>query len=74
MRRGRRIDTAIGVRAPRERCEERAATYRNAIRVLLTDALGLGLALLERVLVLELGAHVVGREVDRDVVEEEDLR
>jgi hypothetical protein len=32
-------------------------TYRDAVGVLLPDALGLGLALLERVLVLELGAH-----------------
>jgi hypothetical protein len=35
-------------------------TYRDAVGVLLPDALGLGLALLERVLVLELGAHVGG--------------
>ena len=35
-------------------------THRNAVGVLLPDALGLGLALLERVLVLELGAHVGG--------------
>ena len=34
-------------------------TYRNAIRILLADALGLGLALLERVLVFEFGAHLV---------------
>ena len=33
-------------------------TYRNAVRVLLADALGLGLALLEGVLVLELGSHI----------------
>lgn len=33
------------------------ATYRNAISVLAPDALSLCLALLERVLVLELGAH-----------------
>lgn len=32
-------------------------TYRDAVGVLLPDALGLGLALLKRVLVLELGAH-----------------
>ena len=32
-------------------------THRNAVGVLLPDALGLSLALLERVLVLELGAH-----------------
>ena len=32
-------------------------THRDAVGVLLPDALGLGLALLERVLVLELGAH-----------------
>lgn len=35
-------------------------TYGNAIRVLLTDALGLSFALLEGVLVLELGAHSGG--------------
>ena len=35
-------------------------THRDAVGVLLPDALGLGLALLERVLVLELGAHVGG--------------
>ena len=32
-------------------------TYRNAISVLLTDAVCFCLALLERVLVLELGTH-----------------
>ena len=32
-------------------------TYRNAISILLANALGLSLALLERVLVLELAAH-----------------
>jgi hypothetical protein len=32
------------------------ATYRNAIRVFLADALGLGLALLESVLILKLAA------------------
>ena len=32
-------------------------THWNAVVVLLADALSLGLALLERVLVLELGAH-----------------
>lgn len=32
-------------------------THRDAVGVLLPDALGLGLALLERVLVLELRAH-----------------
>lgn len=36
------------------------STYRNAIRVLLANALGLSLALLEGVLVLELAAHVGG--------------
>lgn len=35
-------------------------THGNAIRVLLTDALGLSLALLEGVLVLELAAHSGG--------------
>lgn len=38
----------------------RETTYRNAVRVLLADALGLGLALLEGVLVLELASHVCG--------------
>lgn len=33
-------------------------TYGNAIGVLLADALGFGLALLERVLILELATHV----------------
>lgn len=32
-------------------------TYRDAVGILLSDALGLGLALLEGVLVLELAAH-----------------
>jgi len=36
------------------------ATYRNTVSVLLSDALGLGLALLEGVLVLELGSHLGG--------------
>ena len=35
-------------------------TYRNAVSVLLTDALSFGLALLKGMLVLELGAHVDG--------------
>jgi hypothetical protein len=35
-------------------------TYRDAITVLLTDALGLSLALLEGVLVLELASHLDG--------------
>lgn len=35
-------------------------TYGNAVVVLLTDALSLGLALLEGVLVLELGSHDEG--------------
>ena len=39
------------------------STYRNAISILLPDALGLGLALLKRVLVLELGAHVGGMDL-----------
>lgn len=34
-----------------------SSTYWNAIGVFLSDALGLSLALLERVLVLELGTH-----------------
>jgi hypothetical protein len=38
-------------------------THRDAVGVLLPDALGLGLALLEGVLVLELGAHVGGWSV-----------
>lgn len=33
-------------------------TYWDAVGVLLTDALGFGLALLEGVLVLELGSHL----------------
>lgn len=32
-------------------------TYRDAIRIFLADPLGLSLALLEGVLVLELGSH-----------------
>jgi hypothetical protein len=39
---------------------ELVVTHRDAVGVLLPDALGLGLALLEGVLVLELGAHVDG--------------
>jgi hypothetical protein len=35
-------------------------TYRDAVGVLLADALGLGLALLKGVLVLELAAHFGG--------------
>lgn len=35
-------------------------TYRDAVGVLLSDALGLGLALLEGMLVLELGSHLHG--------------
>ena len=38
---------------------ERGA-HRNAVRILLTDALGLGLALLKGVLVLKLAAHLDG--------------
>jgi len=34
----------------------------DAIGVLLTDSLGLGLALLERVLILKLGSHVGGNQ------------
>lgn len=33
-------------------------TYRDAVRVLLPNTLGLSLALLKRMLVLELGAHL----------------
>lgn len=33
-------------------------TYRNTVRILLSDALSFSLALLERVLVLKLGTHV----------------
>lgn len=40
--------------------EAAAGTYGNAVVVLLANALGLGLALLERVLVLELGTHLGG--------------
>lgn len=40
----------------REQTAKRS-TYRNAVRVLLANALGLSLALLEGVLVLELAAH-----------------
>lgn len=36
------------------------ATYWNSVGVLLADALSFGLALLERVLVLKLGAHSGG--------------
>jgi hypothetical protein len=36
------------------------STYRNTIRVLLANALGLSLALLEGVLVLKLAAHIGG--------------
>jgi hypothetical protein len=35
-------------------------TYRNTVSILLSDALGLSLALLEGMLVLELAAHVDG--------------
>lgn len=37
--------------------EDNSSTYGNAVGVLLSDAFGLGLALLEGVLVLELAAH-----------------
>lgn len=40
------------------------ATYRNSVGVLLSDALSFGLALLEGVLVLELGTHLGMRVVD----------
>lgn len=36
---------------------KRKGAYRNTIRVLLADTLGLSLALLEGMLVLELGSH-----------------
>jgi hypothetical protein len=42
------------------RGERYRETYGNAVVVLLANALGLGLALLERVLVLELGTHLAG--------------
>ena len=42
-------------------CDART-TYRNAVRVLLADAFGLSLALLEGVLVLKLAAHFGGCE------------
>lgn len=42
-------------------------TYWDTVCVLLTDALSLSLALLERVFVLELGAHVDGMYEDVDV-------
>ena len=35
-------------------------TYRNTVRILLSDTLSFSLALLERVLVLELGTHIDG--------------
>jgi len=38
-------------------------THRNAVSVLLTDALSFSLALFEGVLVLELGAHVDGESL-----------
>lgn len=44
----------------------KASTYGNAISVLLANTLGLGLALLEGVLVLELGSHL-GGVADDDV-------
>lgn len=37
---------------------KRLGTHRNAVGVFLTDALGLGLALLKGVLILKLAAHV----------------
>lgn len=46
----------------------RRQTYGNAVVVLLADALSLGLALLEWVLVLELGTHVVEVECKCAVV------
>jgi hypothetical protein len=39
-------------------------TYWNAVGILLADALGFSLALLEGVLVLELGSHSDGSCVD----------
>lgn len=33
-------------------------TYRNAVGILLSDALSFSLALLERVLILKLGTHI----------------
>ena len=40
----------------------REVTHWNTVCVLLTDSLSFRLALLERVLVLELGTHNVGRD------------
>ena len=43
---------------------DQGTTYRNAVGVLLANAFGLGLALLEGVLVLKLAAHFGGCEGD----------
>jgi len=40
--------------------KEWRATYRNAVSIFLSNAVGFGFALLELVLVLELGSHVGG--------------
>jgi len=50
--------TATKRRSPK--CGQGKQTHRNAVRVLLADTLGLGLALLEGVLVLELASHFGG--------------
>lgn len=67
-RRGRRVSTSASSTMGRggrfrndatsQKAGVRRATYGNAVRVFLTDALGLSLALLERVLVLELASHL----------------
>lgn len=46
--------------------EDMSSTYGNAVGILLADALGLGLALLEGVLVLELATHDGGRLGTKD--------
>lgn len=48
------------VRDGDEAMARQVSTYGNSVRVLLADALGLSLALLELVLVLKLAAHLVG--------------
>ena len=44
----------------RSAMDEREATYWDAVGILLTNAFGFCLALLKRVLVLELGTHIDG--------------
>lgn len=56
--------------SPTELCKKNhhyTVTHRNAVRVLLTNAFSLSLALLEGMLVLELAPHIVG--VDKRVIE-----